>query len=1002
MDKIKWLYLYERKISNTGFSYRENITHIKEYWEKILSRQVVKDIEKMYEENLENLLNTGNADLKDKQIIKEIENFEKDFFITCEMHKIHKVHTWKKKLLFGNFFIHFMKYGIYLTDGKLCQKLAECYIESMVTKLYKLSMSTLMFEMYLEKEINSLKGETPEEEYDYYNEAYLSDKKYVKKIFKLYPCLERMIYASIQDITREYLNLAGRLETDHADIVEKLCDSKEFTSIIGIQSRITDPYEKGKAAAIITLDNGYKIVYKTHSLKNEASYQTYLHFLSKNCTYPLKGYAMIDRGCYGWEEFVPQKECRSPDEIKRYFYRYGLLIFSNYILNKKDLHFENLVSCGEYPMVIDAQTIISNHRKNPNRSARDKIYDLLRNSILASGLLPYDRIEKSGEGYPIAVPVIKGMFTSNMRFTYLYSNTLESRNTVTLNGSPVDASNFIEYIHTGFADAYKNVLKNKKEAIEKLTLFHNRKVRYFIQHSNRYAMLLHTSCHPDFLHDPRDRELLLCSVFENYEKVQGDIQVVKAEIRDMLGMEIPYFYTDTSKRDLYTSSGYAIKQYFGKTGLELVKEKILALNGKDLSDQSMYLKIALKTLKDLKVNKKKMNADMLMTKKVLNDPKQYKEAVKHVADALLQDAIFGDRKEDINWKGLFSDHSDQKAGWEVRPLGTDLYEGLSGIAIFFHALHQTFPDNRYKEVCDCIKTELFQYTDEMAVKEIEFQEVSSGVFCGEASLVYAYVVIHQLTKQDQYLDYAKKQFEVLKKVWEGDPYYDVIYGSAGALLAILNLYEITKEEKYLAEAKKIGDYLVRHQEKNGGWSKKSKKRELAGFFRGAAGISYALIKLWGITKQMHYVKAGLRGIGHEARLSAWHHSAAGILLSRIKCHDIFEGENKKKLEDDMKDALKTICTQGFLNNNSLYHGNLKNVEILSEYLKIKNDSEIKKLYTHILDLVSQNICKDKYDCEKTSLYEHHIPGFMTGLSGMGYSILRYLNPKLPCILAVEI
>lgn len=31
-----------------------------------------------------------------------------------------------------------------------------------------------------------------------------------------------------------------------------------------------------------------------------------------------------------------------------------------------------------------------------------------------------------------------------------------------------------------------------------------------------------------------------------------------------------------------------------------------------------------------------------------------------------------------------------------------------------------------------------------------------------------------------------------------------------------------------------------------------------------------------------------------------------------------------------------------------------------------------------------------------------LPGFMTGISGMGYSLLRDLYPELPCILALEI
>ena len=55
---------------------------------------------------------------------------------------------------------------------------------------------------------------------------------------------------------------------------------------------------------------------------------------------------------------------------------------------------------------------------------------------------------------------------------------------------------------------------------------------------------------------------------------------------------------------------------------------------------------------------------------------------------------------------------------------------------------------------------------------------------------------------------------------------------------------------------------------------------------------------------------------------------------------------------------------------------------------IKNDKEI--------------ILGANYDSGRSYLYGYQIPGFMTGLSGMGYSLLRDINKELPCILSLEI
>jgi len=52
--------------------------------------------------------------------------------------------------------------------------------------------------------------------------------------------------------------------------------------------------------------------------------------------------------------------------------------------------------------------------------------------------------------------------------------------------------------------------------------------------------------------------------------------------------------------------------------------------------------------------------------------------------------------------------------------------------------------------------------------------------------------------------------------------------------------------------------------------------------------------------------------------------------------------------------------------------------------------------------IAVDIINENYDCARSYLYGYKIPGFMTGISGMGYSLLRDLYPELPCILALEI
>lgn len=51
---------------------------------------------------------------------------------------------------------------------------------------------------------------------------------------------------------------------------------------------------------------------------------------------------------YGWCEIVIQRDCKSIEELSRYYQRIGIILFINYLLEGGDIHFENLIACNEY------------------------------------------------------------------------------------------------------------------------------------------------------------------------------------------------------------------------------------------------------------------------------------------------------------------------------------------------------------------------------------------------------------------------------------------------------------------------------------------------------------------------------------------------------------------------------------------------------------------------------------------------------------------------------
>ena len=84
-------------------------------------------------------------------------------------------------------------------------------------------------------------------------------------------------------------------------------------------------------------------------------------------------------------------------------------------------------------------------------------------------------------------------------------------------------------------------------------------------------------------HSDQDRMAILKAI--KYVATQGDKGVVKCEIKDMLNMDIPYFYLNTSGKSLFGSEGEKIEDYFEYTSLEHLKKKIVLLDEDDLKDK---------------------------------------------------------------------------------------------------------------------------------------------------------------------------------------------------------------------------------------------------------------------------------------------------------------------------------------------------------------------------------------------------------------------------------
>ena len=87
-----------------------------------------------------------------------------------------------------------------------------------------------------------------------------------------------------------------------------------------------DTHQNGRTVAILEFESGEKLVYKPRQILIYKCFESLLDWLNdRGLKHKLKAAKSLDCQTYGWQEFVPFKECILKEEIRRFYYRQGAI-----------------------------------------------------------------------------------------------------------------------------------------------------------------------------------------------------------------------------------------------------------------------------------------------------------------------------------------------------------------------------------------------------------------------------------------------------------------------------------------------------------------------------------------------------------------------------------------------------------------------------------------------------------------------------------------------------
>lgn len=919
--------------------------------------------------------------------------------------------------------------------------LLDSLVLNLTAKLIETVTRALLLEINIARMNDALEGETPEVRFRNFL-LNLRDPQNAVAILEDYPVMARLVVNYTESWIETNFNMIQRLAEDW-EMLQEVFGLKDAGQIAAVEGGAGDTHRGGESVHIFTFTSGAKLVYKPRSLNVDEHFQKLLAwFEERGSTFDFRLLKLLNRGTYGWVEYVNYQEASKQDDIFSFYMQQGGYLALLYLLHATDFHSENLIASGKHPVLVDLEALFHPMVWVPTNSDVNLLVNrVLSNSVFSIGLLPrrmyvsddlQDGIEMSGLGgeggqlTPHNIPTWEGLGTDEMRFIRKKVQLAASQNQPRLNGEVVKLLDYETPLIDGFSQMYQALMDHRDELLKEdspLSAFGDDEVRHLVRETRSYALRLLESYHPNLLQDSLRRERFLGNVWVNLQYNPLIEPAIPHELNDLLAGDIPSFYTKPNSRDLLNSAGEVVaKDCFEQSGLDIVRKRLEEFNPKDLSRNLWFIRSSFTAL-IMGEDSGHFPSYAVTPTEASATPDQLIEEAKKIGDYLV-DMVLTDPTDtsNITWLGL---RLMNERVWTLDAAGLDFYNGLTGIAHFLAYLGDITGEKQYHDLAlsalQTTRKAISMYLDDEALaSRVRF---TIGAFGELGGAIYTLAHFGKLYDMPELWEEAERIASRLQI--EDDQVFDVISGTAGALMSLLALYDVYPSQKVLEIAKACGDHLLKNsiQTEDGvGWmTTEMSESPLSGFSHGVAGVGLSLLRLSAITGDERYKETARLALQYERSLFvpekhnwldlrniypdqadenfmvAWCHGAPGIGIARLEAMEYLPDD--PKMVEEVNAAIETTIQQGFGRNHCICHGDIGNLELLLNASIKLNDEQLRQNTYQIAEALLQTSVEHGWLCGVPLGVQ--TPGLMYGMAGIGYGLLRLAKPDhVPSLLAV--
>ncbi len=861
-----------------------------------------------------------------------------------------------------------------------------------------------------------------------------------RRLFEDRPVLLRLIAS----VTRQWIDSSGefvlRLQNDLATIRRDLLQCSGVSPVAKIESGISDRHNNGRSVKIVTFEDGSRVVYKPKDLQLDVAWHELIERLNRaGAPIELRTARAIARSGYGWAEFVDHRECPDSEGVEHFFRRSGAWLALLHCFVATDMHQENIVAAGDHPVPIDLEMLlqsVSKEQKSGDAAseAREAAEELLSNSVMMVGLLPtYGRSPDTkifsmgglAPDWNTAIIIAwENVNSDEMRPVKAATPSGANTNLPYCNGRYARFQDHIDQLIGGF-EQYAMFLLNQRDAgsTDLFDGFGGLPVRKVLRPTRFYHMLVqrlknHRAMNDGVMWSAQADFTARLSDWEKGDEALWALQ--RSERSAVLALNVPHFGSPSDGQEVRDANGVLLR-LDSSSGLDRARSRLSALDAQEIAWQIDVIRENTRSLAKAKpANEIVVPADDACFAAGLNSARAVFVAESDkVASQLSRQAIR--RGCGAAWIGL--DWLGDSEVFQLVCLGPDLYNGLSGIAVFLAAHAVVTGNNHSHELAIAALADIrSRLRSRNAARTARLLGIGGAT--GLGSIVYALTVISRLLQEDDILaDGCAASALFTKDLIAADKRLDLVGGSGGAILGLLKLYRETLSSDVLAHAVECGEHLLA-QPRLGPLGRRSwigqglGQRPLNGMSHGAAGFAYALAALATAADRQDFADAAAECIAFEdanydperhnwpdlrgSNVSwpcQWCHGAVGIGMARIAIGKRGRTE-AAKMASDIRNAVEAAVQSWPGELDTLCCGTLGNLEFICEAGNALGRDDLQALASRrLLAIIAAAEATGDYRWNSGS------PGFnlglFRGLAGVGYTLLRRADPSLPNVLAWE-